>query len=75
MYTKSGNRYSFMHEFWKMYLSKLQTKKQMSYNLTLYVYLNVKNGRLLRLHVQKFGNGQHNNLMKVVSLNIRKFKH
>ena len=55
----------------------------MSYNLTLFVYLNVKNGLLLCLHVQKVGmvnkveksNGQYNNLMKVVSLNIRKFKH
>ena len=46
----------------------------MTYNLTLYVYLNVKNGLLLCLHVQKVGNSQYNNLMKVVSLNIRKFK-
>ena len=48
----------------------------MSYNLTVYVYLlDVKNGLLLCLHVQKVGNSQYNNLMKAVSLNIRKFKH
>ena len=47
----------------------------MSYNLTSYVYLDVRNGLLLSLHVQKVGNGQYNNLMKVVPLNIWKFKH
>ena len=50
-----------MQDFWKIYLSKLQTKKQMSYNITLYVYLDVKNGLLLCLLVQKVGNGQFNN--------------
>ena len=30
----------------------------MSYNLTLYVYLNVENGLLLCLYVQKVRNGQ-----------------
>ena len=59
--SKSGNKYSFMQDFWKIYLSKLQTKKQMSYNITLYVYLDVKNGLLLCLLVQKVGNGQFNN--------------
>ena len=46
----------------------------MSYNLTLYVYLDAKNGLLLFLHVQKVGNGQYINLMKIISLNIRSFK-
>ena len=40
----------------------------MSYNHTFCVYLDV--------HMcKKVGNGQYNNSMKVVSLNIRKFKH
>ena len=30
-----------MHDFWKIYLSKLNKKKQMFYNLTFYVYLDV----------------------------------
>ena len=52
----------------------------MSYNLTFYVYLEVKNRLLLCLHVLDYicnqvGNGQYNNLMKVFSLNIQKFKH
>ena len=40
-----------MHNVWKIYVSKLYTKNQMSYNLTFYVYLDVKNGLLLCLHV------------------------